>query len=299
VTQTLARRIERARTCFLHACWLDVAVCKPGNVSLASPGHGMDAQQFIVSAQAAAGPLFEAGARVGPRIETALAASWAAAGCNTNLGILLLCAPIAAAVEREDALVSAPTLRAAIEAVLAGLDLNDARAAYRAIALANPGGLGRAPAQDVHASPSVDLRAAMALAAGRDCVARQYANGYADLFELALPALLHPGFSLMPAPVGQALDARTVARVQSVYLRLLSSLADSHIVRKHGESVAHIVMRSAQAWRACPAPDADPAFAAWDQSLKADAINPGTSADLTVAALFLAELLSRGERTLA
>jgi triphosphoribosyl-dephospho-CoA synthase len=298
VTQTLARRIERARTCFLRACWLDVAVRKPGNVSLASPGHGMDAQQFIVSAQAAAGPLFEAGARVGPRIEAALAASWAAAGCNTNLGILLLCAPIAAAVEREDALVSVPTLRVAIEAVLAGLDLNDARAAYRAIARANPGGLGHAPAQDVHAPPSIDLRAAMALAAGRDCIARQYANGYADLFEVALPAL-HPGFTPMPTPVGQGVDARTVAQVQGVYLRLLSRLADSHIVRKHGESVAHIVMRSAQAWRACPAPDADPAFAAWDQSLKADAINPGTSADLTVAAVLIADLLASAERGLA
>jgi len=94
-------------------------------------------------------------------------------------------------------------------------------------------------------------------------------------------------------------DARTVAQVQGVYLRLLSRLADSHIVRKHGESVAHIVMRSAQAWRACPAPDADPAFAAWDQSLKADAINPGTSADLTVAAVLLADLLASAERGLA
>ena len=54
---------------------------------------------FIANAQAAAGPLFEPGAWVGERIEASVSATWAVAGCNTNLGILLLCAPIAKAVE--------------------------------------------------------------------------------------------------------------------------------------------------------------------------------------------------------
>lgn len=288
---TPACRIQYAKACFLHACWLDVAVRKPGNVSVVSPGHGMDAQLFIASAQAAAAPLFEAGARVGPRIEAAVAASLATAGCNTNLGIVLLCAPIAAAVERVDALASAQALRAAVEAVLADLDQADAHAAYRAIALANPGGLGHAPAQDVHAAPSVDLRAAMALAAARDRIAAQYANGYTDLFELALPAL-KSGFTPMPMNSTSSADAHTATRVQSVYLLLLAKLADSHIVRKHGESVAQTVMRSAQAWLERKTPECDPEFAAWDESLKAQGINPGTTADLTVAALLLAAVLA-------
>jgi triphosphoribosyl-dephospho-CoA synthase len=291
MTQALVRPIDCARACFLHACWLDVAVRKPGNVSFESPGHGMQAQQFIASAQAAAGPLFEPGARVGQRIESAIAASLAAVGCNTNLGIVLLCAPIAAAVERMDALAGETALRSAVEAVLADLDLADACAAYRAIARANPGGLGRAPAQDVRSVPSADLRSAMALAAGRDSIAAQYANGYADLFELALPAL-HPGFTPMPIQAGVAVDAATRAGVQRVFLLLLRGFADSHIVRKHGEAVAHTVMRSAQAWHDRQAPDADAAFAAWDQSLKAGAINPGTTADLTVATVLLAGLLA-------
>lgn len=288
---TPARRIQFAKACFLHACWLDVAVRKPGNVSMVSPGHGMDAERFIASAQAAAAPLFEAGARVGPRIEAAVAASLATAGCNTNLGIVLLCAPIAAAVERVDALGSAQALRAAVEAVLADLDQADAHAAYRAIALASPGGLGHAPAQDVHAVPSVDLRAAMALAAARDRIAAQYANGYTDLFELALPAL-KSGFTPTPVNGTSSADAHTATRVQSAYLLLLATVADSHIVRKHGESVAQTVMRSAQAWLARKAPERDPEFAAWDESLKAQGINPGTTADLTVAALLLAAVLA-------
>ncbi|MEO7338265.1 MAG: triphosphoribosyl-dephospho-CoA synthase, partial [Caldimonas sp.] len=69
-----------------------------------------------------------------------------------------------------------------------------------------------------------------------------------------------------------------------------------HIVRKHGEAVAHIVMRAAQDWqsraRSSIRLDDDTDFAAWDESLKAAGINPGTTADLTVAALFLLGLAS-------
>ena len=283
-------RTEHARVCFLRACELDVAVRKPGNVSLASPGHGMQAAMFSASAQAAAGPLFEAGARVGERIEASVAATWAAAGCNTNLGILLLCAPIAMAVESRPEAAGPAALQAAVEAVLADLDVTDAAAAYRAIARANPGGLGSAPSQDVQRPPSIALRAAMTLAAPRDSIARQYRDGFVDLFELGLPAL-GEGFSLLS-------DAGAVAAVQRLYLLLLSRFADSHIVRNRGAAVAHIVMSAAQAWtvRAAQARalEADAGlgadFVAWDESLKSARINPGTTADLTVATLLIAGL---------
>lgn len=278
------------RDCFLRACWLDVAVRKPGNVSVFSAGHRMQAQMFVASARAAAGPLFERGAGVGRRIEAAMDATWRAAGCNTNLGILLLCAPIAAAAERDGACASVASLRAAIESVLAGLDLDDAHAAYRAIAQANPGGLGHAPAQDVHDPPTLGLREAMALAASRDAIARQYLRGHADLFDVGL-AVLPPGFVLMEAPAGEPVSAATAAAVQRVFLGYLRFIADSHIVRKHGEAVAQTVMTAAQGWEGLAEPGRDPGFAAWDESLKAQGINPGTSADLTVATLLLAGLL--------
>ena len=281
-------RTEHACACFLRACELDVAVRKPGNVSLASPGHGMQAAMFIASAQAAAGPLFEAGARVGKRIEAAVSATWAVAGCNTNLGILLLCAPIAKAVEMRPDAREPAALQAAINAVLADLDVKDAAAAYRAIARANPGGLGSAPSQDVQQPPSVDLRAAMALAAPRDSIARQYRDGFVDLFTLGLPAL-GGGFL-------RGSEAAQMAAVQRLYLRLLSRFADSHIVRKHGKAVAQIVMTAAQTWadraEQAPTPQADAEFAAWDEALKLSRINPGTTADLTVATLLIAGLLA-------
>lgn len=269
------------RDCFLHACELDVTVRKPGNVSVASPGHGMHAQQFIGSAQAAATALFEAGAPVGERIERAVAATQAAVACNTNLGIVLLIAPLAAAAERPGALHGTTALRESLQAVLAALDVADARAAYRAIVRANPGGLSHADQADVRSEPRIGLRDAMALAAPRDLIARQYANGFADLFD-----------ALGDLPSGFVLAQAGAQQVLRVYLGWLGRHADSHIVRKHGEAVAHTVMAAAQGWAAHPAPDRAPAFAEWDESLKAAGVNPGTSADLTVATLWTAGVLA-------
>jgi triphosphoribosyl-dephospho-CoA synthase len=268
---------------FLWACRLDVAVPKPGNVSIASPGHRMVADQFIASAAAAAAPLCEPRAAVGRRIEGAVRASWAAAGCNTNLGIVLLCAPIAAAREC-CAMPPAPTaLQDMLHRVTQALTVDDARAAYRAIAHANPGGLGRAPAQDVAAEPSIDLRAAMALAADRDRIARQYAQGFDEVFAQGLPAFQ------------QGLDHGIPAAVLGTYLHWLASGPDSHIVRKHGAALAQTVTAEAavlcREWRVQGHLAGSHALSSWDTQLKTRGINPGTSADLTVATLFVAACL--------
>ncbi|HET6718936.1 MAG TPA: triphosphoribosyl-dephospho-CoA synthase, partial [Rhodocyclaceae bacterium] len=282
------------RAAFLWACGLDVAVRKPGNVSRASAGHGMQAAAFLSSAEAAAGPLFTPGLAVGARIEAAVAATWQAVGCNTNLGIVLLCAPLAVAWERLrdntgadfDRLnfdrpelnqpdpdrasttvgaahagvgaavgVDLAALKTALGAVLATLDLDDARATYRAIAQANPGGLGRAAAQDVAAPPSVNLRAAMGLAAERDSIARQYANGFADVFACGLPALTEP-----------RRRGNLAGAVQTVFMTFLAGWPDSHIVRKLGSGVAQSVTADAASWlarlRADPALGESAAFAA-------------------------------------
>ncbi|MCB1958519.1 MAG: triphosphoribosyl-dephospho-CoA synthase, partial [Rhodocyclaceae bacterium] len=161
------------------ACGLDVAVRKAGNVSQASAGHRMAARQFLDSARAAAQALTDSDG-VGQGIERAVAATRDAVGCNTNLGILLLCVPLARA-RRALTVASPAALLGAVEGVLAGLDLDDARAGYRAIALAAPGGLGTADAEDVADAPRVDLRQAMALAADRDSIARQYRDGFRDI----------------------------------------------------------------------------------------------------------------------
>lgn len=275
-----------ARAAFLWACHMDVAVCKPGNVSFASAGHDMEAEQFLRSAHASVGPLFDSAQRVGARIEGAVRATRAAVGCNTNLGILLLCAPLALAAARAGGRTLAD-LQRALDGVLDELDLDDACAAYRAIALAAPGGLGRAGAQDVAAPPTVDLRAAMRLAAERDQIARQYADGYR-----AVLAAVRSHFP--PAPATEAVPALG-PRVQYLFVRLLAAHPDSHIARKFGREVAAQVSAEALAWRrrlvVDPAAVHGAEFAAWDAALKTRGLNPGTTADLTVCTLFIAALI--------
>jgi len=276
---------DELRRAFRWACALDVQARKPGNVSQASAGHRMQAGLFIASAAAAAGPLCEHGAAVGERIERAVRATLAVAHCNTNLGILLLCAPLALACDSWSREQGLPALRQGLNDVLQGLDVADARAAYRAIAAAQPGGLGDAAQQDVRAEPTIGLREAMALAADRDRIAFQYRHGHADIFELGLPAFVSQA---------QATGRGRTAAMQRCYLEYLAAFPDSHIVRKHGAAAAHSVMAEALPWRdrsrAGEVLDADPAFAAWDASLKARAINPGTSADLSVATALVAAL---------
>ncbi|WP_084688795.1 triphosphoribosyl-dephospho-CoA synthase [Paraburkholderia oxyphila] len=287
-----AAKIEAA---FLWACELDVMCAKPGNVSIASAGHGMNAGLFLASARAACAPLARAGAMVGARIEAAIANTRAAAGCNTNLGIVLLCAPLAAAFETQALPDALPALETSVQQVLRALSVEDACAAYRAIALANPGGLGETDSQSVGTTPTVDLRAAMALAADRDSIARQYANDFRDVLGFGLATFRAACARRAASPTALA-DA-----VLLTWLGFLARWPDSHIARKHGDACAQRVSNEAAAWlaqgdaRLC----APHALDGWDAELKASGINPGTSADLTVATLFAAACLDPAITTLS
>lgn len=275
-------KLDRARdrVAFLRACELDVAVAKPGNVSMASEGHRMTAQMFIDAANAAAAPLFATGASVGTRIENATRAAYAATRCNTNLGIVLLCAPLAATCERQSSDRSTETFRAALARILDGLDVDDAQAAFRAIVHVQPGGLGEVAAHDVRDEPTIDLRSAMAFAADRDSIARQYANGYADIFDVGLPHFR------------RAARQSIERAVLETYLTYLCACPDSHVLRRHGSDVARAVQREALTFfdpREAALLRDEASLAAWDMELKARGINPGTSADLVVATAFVYE----------
>jgi len=236
---------------------------------------------FIAAARAAATPLFAHGASVGARIENAVTAAYTATGCNTNLGIVLLCAPLAAAHERLREPAEIGGVRDALLHVLEHLDVDDARAAFRAIARANPGGLGHVADHDVRCEATIDLRSAMALAAPRDSVARQYANGYADVFDV--------GLRQFTVSAGESIERAVI----ETYLAYLRGWPDSHVARKHGLAIARAVQKEA-ALRSCGVAigrsDVDASLASWDASLKSRGINPGTSADLVVATAFVFEL---------
>ena len=265
---------------FRAACHDEIAALKPGNVHIHAPGHGMDVGHFERAAEAAAPWMATAGIGLGARIRHAVEASMAAAGCNTNLGIVLLCAPLAAAalIETEGSLEA----RTAI--VLEQTTHADAIEIYAAIRLANPGGLGRSPAEDVASPPTVPLLQAMSLAAERDRIAYAYVTGFEEVFRVGLPTL-----ALARGSTGDPTSAIT-----ALHLALLAQHIDSHIARKHGVPAALTVMREAALllpmMQGPPTPATTAALLAFDRSLKQRGLNPGTTADFVVATLFAARL---------
>lgn len=284
------------RRAVLRACRADVESFKPGNVAMGAPGHGMSAEQFLRSAEVVAPLLTTTRLALGARIEAAVRASMDAAGCNTNLGIVLLLAPMAEASLRAAAGAERPDWRCQLPYVLAATSPADGAAAARAIVCAHPAGLGSVDEADVQGADADvceagrvgfrhTLREAMALASGRDQIARQYVSDYATVQQMAahLSALCAAGACREDA-------------VTAVFLRRLASEPDTHIARKQGTDEALAVTREVAAvYAGLPDP---PCWAAHDvrrlaalhDGLLARRINPGTTADLVVAAVFAREL---------
>ena len=94
---------DRVAAAYIEACLAELDAPKPGNVHRFAPGHRMEVEDFVRSAEASAAPIAARGARVGIRVRAAVDATLEAVGQNTNLGIILLCAPLAAAAEARDA----------------------------------------------------------------------------------------------------------------------------------------------------------------------------------------------------
>jgi triphosphoribosyl-dephospho-CoA synthase len=252
------------------ACLLEVSAPKPGNVSPGRRFRDTSYEDFLASAVAVGPALAAAGDRpLGVTIRAAVEATARWAGSNTNLGIILLLAPLARAAQS-----SGGALRAGVARVLAETTVADAAEVYAAIRLARPGGLGSAAAEDVSGAPTVTLTQAMALAADRDSVAREYATGFAATFEIGAPAVRE----------ARARGLRWPDATVTAYLAMLAALPDTLIARKLGRAEAErISRRAAEVRRGGPRE-----LAAFDAELRDErnTRNPGTTADLTCASIF-------------
>ncbi|GJD33066.1 2-(5''-triphosphoribosyl)-3'-dephosphocoenzyme-A synthase [Methylobacterium adhaesivum] len=258
------------------SCLAELDALKPGNVHAFAAGHRMAVADFVISAKVSTPHLARAGARVGARVRSAMAATLAAVGQNTNLGILLLCAPLARAAE------AGGDVAATLTDVLDTFDGQDAVDVYAAIRMANPGGLGTAARHDVtdEAAPPA-LRTAMTEAASRDAIAHAYGTGFAALFEIGLPALA----------AARAAGLTEPWTTTAVFIAYLGRVPDSHVARKHGLARAEALRDEAVALRDLDlATQPIDALLAKDAAWKAAGLNPGTSADFTVATLFLDRL---------
>lgn len=259
------------------ACIWEVTARKVGNVHRSADFNRTGLTDFLLSAAAINRPLSDhCGRGIGLAIWSAAEATREMVGQNTNLGIILLVAPLVA-------VRGSVRLRDGVKQVLANLTVEDADGVYRAIRLANPGGLGDAPDQDVRNEPTVTLLEAMKLAADRDMVARQYANGFVDVFDLGVPAF-RAGFERFGCVEAAIIDSQ---------LRWLAEYPDSLIARKNGPAVAAEVQSRAVAvlrLGGIATPEGRRAGVEFDRHLRSDGnkLNPGTTADLITACLFVA-----------
>ncbi len=267
----------------VYDCFIcDIDALKPGNVGRHGSGHGMECADFIRSAQAVTPFLCDRRLGIGRKILSSVEATMAEVRCNTNLGMVLLMAPIIRVFQEHGPQVN---FRQTVKSTLKSLGRQEAQDIFAAIRLANPGGLGKVDRYDVNSPVEIDIYSAMDAARDRDLVALQYANGYREVMDLGVKCLQNRHDR------GNSLEWAVVA----CYLMYMASFPDSHIRRKHGIETAEQVTKRTkpvleQFMRYDDPEDAREVLMILDRELKASGLNPGACADLTVASLLLFRL---------
>ena len=262
------------------ACLFEVSVEKPGNVS--PRGGFIDArfEDFAASAVAIGPAMRDAGlATVGETIARAAVDTRRLVATNTNLGMILLLAPLARAAARLEA---GGDLRAALGRVIANLTVRDARLAYGAIRAASPAGMGEVDRHDVGGDVTVTLREAMDVARDRDSIAREYVTDFEITFALGAGTLRRCWQD------GAAFSDAVV----TAFLTILSEVPDTLIARKNGAAAAEDVSRRAARVLAVGGSLSEQGRARLAELARelgdaAHALNPGTTADLVAASVFV------------
>ena len=282
------------------ACIREACAAKPGNVNRTHDFADTSLEDFLLSAVAIGSALENAAQTgIGQIVLQATLDTRKWVQTNTNLGLILLLAPLVKASlavmdmpAAESALtIDSKNVRRCLSGILNNLTVEDARHAYAAIRLARPGGLGRVAQADVENEPAVTLLQAMALAQDRDAVAREYVTDFAITFEMSLP-VLREAF----AQCGDFSRA-----IVQTFLTILARLPDTLITRKRGLDTAREVSQRASELLSLGGaftPEGKSGLAEMDQALRDEhhTLNPGTTADLTAAAIFLVLLEKESAR---
>jgi len=273
------------------ACLLEVSAPKPGNVSRQCDFTDLRYEDFLLSALAI-GPAMESAGRqsLGQTILTAIQDTRRMVQTNTNLGIVLLLAPLARELARlpdssgrnSAEPVNLDKLRKSLARSLSELTVEDAQKAFAAIRLAQAGWMGRVSQGDVFEEPTISLFQAMALAQERDSIAREYTSGFEVTFETGYKALKY----------AYPLTGDFSLAIVQAYLTILAHVPDTLIGRKRGmEKAAEVSSWAAETLRlgGVLTTEGRESLARLDVALRDErhTLNPGATADLTAAALFL------------
>jgi triphosphoribosyl-dephospho-CoA synthase len=298
--------------CLELAMLLEVSAAKPGNVTFAAGFEGTRVEHFLASAMAAA-PWFEEAAKRGIAVQDKklsvcdVGMGWIMKECaadinvwqkggNTLLGTVMLLVPMAVAVGMtpigENFSFDLTRLRENLKLAVESTTAEDAVYLYEAIDIAKPSGLNEASDLDVNDPASkerllrenVSLFEVFKIAAGYDDICSEWVRNYPITFDLAYPYL--------QAQLERG-DLNTA--VVHSFLKILSEHPDTFIARKAGVEKARQV--SLDAKRALElggleTQDGKKSIFELDRRLRksGNRLNPGTTADLTAAALALCTL---------
>lgn len=236
---------------------------------------------------------------VGKTIYQGIRATQNVVSTNTNLGIILLLAPLAMAWSRlmdrkicpknkEDSILT--LWQEEISLVLKDLTVLDTQYVYQGIRLAAPSGMGKVEKHDVfqEASPAISLLEAMALAADRDMIARQYINNFEQVLDIGYPFFKELQDNRVPLAIA----------IAQTHLFLLSRYPDTLIIRKMGLKMGVEVQKRALAvfeQGGCLTPIGQKYEKRLDHWLREEGqgLNPGTTADLITGIIFVHLLINK------
>ena len=268
-------------------CDTEIKSLKPGNVHKYSKGHGMNIKDFLKSSLIISKCLTKNNLDLGKKILVSVNEIQNKIKKNTNLGIILMLSPIVTVIQKEG-VISKEELIKKIKSLIKKQNIKNSIPIFKAISITSPGGLGFSEKYDVNQLPKISLHKAMEYSKKKDLIAKQYCNGFEDIYNTGIPA--YNKFYDKWGKVNWALTG--------VYLTFLTKFNDTHIIRNKGRKIAINVRKEAKKYYFFLKRNKDlnkikKKLLFFDKKLKSKRINPGTTADLTVATLFFEKVTKK------
>ena len=270
--------LDDLKSAYLFSCKKDIELIKPGNVNLLSSHKDTKAQDYLDSAILSSKELFNQNYSLGKRILESVNVTRSQVNVNTNLGIILLCAPVIQSYIDFNNL----DLRQGIKKTLSTSSIKDTHDLCAAINISSPGGLGDSDMYDTASYPNASIKQIMDYSQEYDRISYQYSHNFSDIFDFIIPKLEF---------LNQRYESLDIS-LSLLFIEILAKIPDSHISRKFGDKIAKKTSNNARDLLKILDREHDPDYLAkalnnLDYEYKKKGINPGTTADLLVASLMI------------